>query len=266
MPLRQLTYSPTPFSFAAWWKYDPQSARLHASQSPFALTVETRCCFMMSSSCALTSRAFFNPFPCRKCLLHQSVRYPLFFHCWYTLSRVRWSLSGTKNFSRAASLSSSRSFGRNHTGGTESIAMTVSISFEHPRVSAFRSICAKGGSTGNSTIFAPKEVSSPAFPKAPSTQSWYIEFRMFSRGGGSMKSKSSKFSTLSDLRRSTTLPKFVRWISGTVFASSSFWKLHAVYRRKHFPGAVRPARPARCSADACEVGVTMSDSMPVRGL
>lgn len=37
--------------------------------------------------------------------------YPLFFHCWYTCSSVRWSLSGMKNFSRAASLSSARSLG-----------------------------------------------------------------------------------------------------------------------------------------------------------
>ena len=33
----------------------------------------------------------------------------------YTFSNVRWSDSGTKNFSRAASLSSSRSFGRKNT-------------------------------------------------------------------------------------------------------------------------------------------------------
>ena len=39
-----------------------------------------------------------------------------------------------------------------------------------------------------------------------------------------------------------------------------------VYSRKHLPGATRPARPARWLADAFATGVTMSDSMPVRGL
>jgi hypothetical protein len=36
---------------------------------------------------------------------------PDFFHSWYTFRYVRWSDSGTKNFSRAASLSASRSLG-----------------------------------------------------------------------------------------------------------------------------------------------------------
>jgi hypothetical protein len=37
------------------------------------------------------------------------------------------------------------------------------------------------------------------------------------------------------LSMSTTLPRLVRWISGMVLSSSSCWKLHAVYSRKHFP-------------------------------
>jgi len=61
-------------------------------------------------------------------------------------------------------------------------------------------------------------------------------------------------------------PRLVRWISGMVLSSSSCWNDQAVYRRKHRPGAVRPARPARCCADALLTGVTMSDSMPLRGL
>ena len=32
------------------------------------------------------------------------------------------------------------------------------------------------------------------------------------------------------------------------------------------PGLVRPARPARCWADACEIGDTNSDSTRMRGL
>lgn len=46
-----------------------------------------------------------------------------------------------------------------------------------------------------------------------------------------------------DMSMSTTLPMLVRWISGTVSSSSSFWKAHIVYSRKHFPSCVRPARP-----------------------
>lgn len=38
-----------------------------------------------------------------------------------------------------------------------------------------------------------------------------------------------------------------------------------MYNRKHFPGCVRPARPARCLAAACEMGVTRSDSIRVLG-
>ena len=37
-------------------------------------------------------------------------------------------------------------------------------------------------------------------------------------------------------------------------------------RRKHLPGEVRPARPARWEREACEQGVVTRASMPVRGL
>ena len=43
-----------------------------------------------------------------------------------------------------------------------------------------------------------------------------------------MKSKCIRSLIPRDLSIRTTLPRFVRWISGTVFGSSSFWKLHAV--------------------------------------
>ena len=126
------------------------------------------------------------------------------------MSRVRWSLSGTKNFSLAASDSSSLSLGLNQMGGTDNIAMTVRISFEHLSSSALSSICASGGSTGNSTILAPIRVKPPVLSSAPRIHSWYMLFRMLSCGGGSIKSKSRRFSTLRDLRSSTTLPRLVR--------------------------------------------------------
>ena len=65
---------------------------------------------------------------------------------------------------------------------------------------------------------------------------------------------------------STTEPRLVRWISGMMLSSSSLRYAHFVYSRKHMPGATRPARPARWLADDLATGVTMSDSIPVRGL
>ena len=88
-------------------------------------------------------------------------------------------------------------------------------------------------------------------------------------GGGqrrAMKSKWMRSLIPNDLSISTTEPRLVRWISGIVLSSSSFRYAHLVYMRKHLPGATRPARPARWLADALATGVTMSDSMPERGL
>jgi hypothetical protein len=65
-----------------------------------------------------------------------------------------------------------------------------------------------------------------------------------------------------DLSRSTTEQRFARWISGTVFSSISSSKASRVKRRKHLPGATRPARPARCCAEALEMGATVRLSMP----
>ena len=53
---------------------------------------------------------------------------------------------------------------------------------------------------------------------------------------------------------STTLPRFERRISGKVCSCRSFLKDDSVYRRKHLPGWVRPARPARWWAEACRQG------------
>lgn len=67
-----------------------------------------------------------------------------------------------------------------------------------------------------------------------------------------MNSNSMKLLIPRDLRRRTVIPRFVRWISGIVFSSSSFAKAHFVYNRKALPGPTRPARPARWFADARE--------------
>jgi hypothetical protein len=59
------------------------------------------------------------------------------------------------------------------------------------------------------------------------------------------------------------LPGVERWMDGSL---TSLTKSDSVYNRKHFPGLVRPARPARCAADALEMGVTSRDSTRIRGL
>ena len=42
-------------------------------------------------------------------------------------------------------------------------------------------------------------------------------------------------------------------------------KCSRVYRRKHRPARVRPARPARCLACTALMDVTFSESIPVTG-
>jgi hypothetical protein len=140
------------------------------------------------------------------------------------------------------------------------------------------------GSTGNSAIRRPSFVSSPRSLSAPRAYSSSSARMSVSPGGGSMNSKPMRSLMPSDLRRSTTEPRFVRWISGTVFSSSSFANAHLVYKRKALPGPTRPARPARWFAEAREhcamdqvmfhdeardarlTGTTVSEAMPVRGL
>src|SRR5271163_22921 len=46
----------------------------------------------------------------------------------------------------------------------------------------------------------------------------------------------------------------------------TFLNAFSVYRRKHLPGRVLPALPARCCAEAFEIGETSSDSTRIRGL
>lgn len=93
--------------------------------------------------------------------------YPLAFHWLYTCSSVRWSLSGTKNFSRAASLSSARSGGRKKTVGTLSTLTMVRTSEPQPIAAPASSILASGGSRGNSTMWRPVSVSALVLSSAP---------------------------------------------------------------------------------------------------
>ena len=73
------------------------------------------------------------------------------------LSNVKWSDSGTKNFSRAESLSSALSGGLKKTEGTDSILTIVNTSLAQPNWLPMSNILANGGSRGNSTIFLPAQ-------------------------------------------------------------------------------------------------------------
>ena len=134
----------------------------------------------MSRSYCLTSLTFLNAFICMKCFSAYSAEYSCHSHSLYAFSRVRWSDSGTKNFSQAAFASDSQSLGVKKTVGIDNIEIMVKISAEHLYSSLKMSILLNGGSTGNSTIFLPISVRSPVLDKAPSIQSWYIAFKIVS--------------------------------------------------------------------------------------
>ena len=122
------------------------------------------------------------------------------------------------------------------------------------------------GSSGNSAIRRPSFVSSPRSFKEPSAYNCSNARINASAGGRSMKSKWRRSFIPKLFNISTTFPILVRRISGMVFGSSSCWNDQAVKRRKHFPGCVRPARPALWFAAACDIGVTTKLSIPERAL
>ena len=131
---------------------------------------------------------------------------------------MRWSDSGTKNFSRAASDSSWRSLGRKKTFGTESMETIVSTSSLQPYSSdAVINSFANDGSMGNGVMRRPSGVKSPRLSRAPRDHNSNNEVDIVSCGGGSMKSKSKRSLTPNDFNNSTVLAKLVRWISGIVW-------------------------------------------------
>ena len=73
--------------------------------------------------------------------------------------------------------------------------------------------------------------------------------RVHEKGGGG-RAEGRTSSSFCRYSPAVPSPRLVLWISGTVLSSSSFSNDHAVYSRKHLPGEVRPARPARWLADA----------------
>ena len=122
------------------------------------------------------------------------------------------------------------------------------------------------GSNGNSDILLPKDV---RFPSSSSAARKFKASRArinVSGAGASTQSNRTRSLTPAFTSSRTVLPKLHLKISGWVCSSSSLMKSFSVNSRKHFPGRVRPARPARCCADAFEIGVTSRDSTRIRGL
>lgn len=139
-------------------------------------------------------------------------------------------------------------------GFSSQFSPIISTSALHSICEATISIWHCGGSSGNSAICRPRGVNAPVWSNAPKIHNWYKEFRMLSCGGGSMKWNWSKSATPKLLSSSTVLAKFVRWISGTVRANKSSLYCRSVYNRNACPGPVRPARPERWLAFACDIG------------
>ena len=115
----------------------------------------------------------------------------------------------------------------------------------------------------------PVSVIRPSASKAPITCSCFNAAASCSTGGRSRKSKfrtSSWDETGSDLRCSTAASSDVRRISGGVTAGICSSNVALGYSRKHCPGWVRPARPARWTACTRLMRTTSSESMLVAGL
>mmetsp|Transcript_14713 Transcript_14713/g.42889 ORF Transcript_14713/g.42889 Transcript_14713/m.42889 type:complete len:258 (+) Transcript_14713:344-1117(+) len=202
----------------------------------------------------------------RKCSLQNSAWASAALNCENVPSRLRWSPRPDAKILWALSAAFWAYRGRWKAGGTESIATIAHASSRQPLIApAIRNLL-RCGSTGNSAMCAPTFVSSHSSSTAPRKCSISRARIMASGDGGSMKSKWTMSSMPSFLRVMTTELRSLRMISGYVLSGSSFSKESVVYSRKHFPGCVRPARPARCIALAFEIGDTKRESTCVRGL
>ena len=114
---------------------------------------------------------------------------------------------------------------------TESIAVTVSTSSEHPSSTDWMRILERGGSSGNSAMRRPRSVSSPSSSSAPSAKSDSIAATRVCTGGASIKSKCIKSLTPIAFMDRTVFPRLVRWISGTDVGSISLRYAASVYSR-----------------------------------
>ena len=125
--------------------------------------------------------------------------------------------------------------------------------------SASTSIRANRGSIGSRAIRLPISVRrAPSSPRpgartAPSSTSRSKAAFTPRESGGVRNGKADTSPKPRESICSTTDARLVRRISGSV-NSGRVAKSSSAYRRTAIPGAVRPARPARCWADACDTG------------
>mmetsp|Transcript_7197 Transcript_7197/g.29358 ORF Transcript_7197/g.29358 Transcript_7197/m.29358 type:complete len:270 (-) Transcript_7197:961-1770(-) len=183
-----------------------------------------------------------------------------------TLSSVRWSPCEAPSFRLAAAACSCLARGLTKIASTLIMPASASASRAQPCAPERNTILAAMGSSGSAAICSPSgRVSSPLSSSAPSAYSCSSARSSALRGGAAMNSKPATSLMPIALSCSTIDARWQRRISGGAVAFS--WsKARSVYRRKHLPGASRPARPARCRAAAFETGVTTSASTPVRAL
>ena len=142
----------------------------------------------------------------------------------------------------------------------DSAAVMISTSRTQPFRPASRIIRPSRGSSGSRDSLRPVSVSRVrprpgAWPgeKAPSSSSNRTPSAMFLDSGGSTNGKSAMSPRSSAAIWRMTEARLVRRISGSV-NSGRLSKSASVYSRMHTPSDVRPHRPFRWFAEACEIG------------
>ena len=193
---------------------------------------------------------------------------------------------GSANSACALSAAARWSAGRSRGSWIPRNEAIASISRRQPWACAATSIRASFTSTGSRAIERPMAVSARDSSTAPSSVSCCQPSATARGSGGSMKGKSS---TMRGLTAAATLPRprrrppppaspnpsesmrritpasAARRISGSVYGGRER-KSASEYRRMQVPGAMRPQRPLRCSALACDTGSTCRRSSFWRGL
>ncbi|KAJ8507885.1 hypothetical protein ON010_g18925 [Phytophthora cinnamomi] len=126
---------------------------------------------------------------------------------------------------------------------------------------------ASAGATGNSAIWVPSGSTRRHSVSMAPRENNSSRARISASGdGGDTKSKCARSWMPMLSKYKATVARLVRCICGMVSLASLVRKCSCVQRRKHFPGRDRPARPARCFAEAFDTGAVSNASTPVSGL
>ena len=183
----------------------------------------------------------------------------------------RKSEPGSANRRCIASAASLASAGRSRGSWIASAAVMISTSRTHPLRPACRIIRPSRGSTGSSASLRPVSVSRVVTPPrppgeiAPSSSSRRRPSATLRESGGSTNGKSAITPRSSAAIRRMTDARLVRRISGSVNSGRES-KSSSLYRRMQMPSEVRPQRPLRWLAEACEIASIGSRCTLVRWL